>query len=153
MKESVKRKKQRRKIKYNKTRKHGLFDLLDLVVKSPIESLYTNQKLFIEHTGLNNPNSYFVKTIEKETNTPIYCLKINGNKLDKVECNALQDTQIWEIEFLGQSKEVCLMKSIGNGKYLSTNRSNNFLISGNIPDRNINNIRLKPFLWRVTENK
>ena len=130
-------------VKYDKERKHGMFDLLDLIVKSPLQSLYTNQKIFVEHTGLNRPNSYFVKVIDKQTNAPSSCLKISNSKINLVDCNPLE----------GQSKEVCLLKSTETEKYLFTKGTDNYSVTGNLPERNINNTQLKPFLWRVLENK
>ncbi len=140
-------------VKYNKNRKHGMFDLLDLVVKSPVNNLYTNQPLFIEHSGLNRPNSYFVQIIDKEKNIPSDCIVPKGDNTIFNSCNPLENNQIWEIEFLGQSKEVCLLKSVETGKYLYTKKIDKFLMSGDIPERNINNSKLKPFLWRVLANK
>ncbi len=140
-------------VKYDKARKHGMFDLLDLVVKSPVQSLYTNQKLFIEHTGLNSANSYFIKVIDPETKIPSDCIVPKGNDTSRNSCNPLEKNQIWEVEFLGQSKEVCLLKSIETNKYLYTKKVDKFSMSGDIPERNINNKQLKPFLWRVLENK
>jgi len=139
-------------VKYNKERKHGMFDLLDLVLKSPLKSLKTNQQIFIEHTGLNKPNSYFVKVIDKKTNTPSSCIKINNSTVSQVDCNPLENKQIWEIDFLGQSKEICLIKSTDTEKYLLSMVADKYEISGNLPERNINNVNLKPFLWRVLEN-
>jgi hypothetical protein len=138
-------------VKYDTNRKGSLFDLLDLVIKSPLRSIYTNQMLFIEHTGLNNPNSYFIKT--KITDGK--CLKVTSNneKIEIKECNAAQDSQVWEVEFLGQSKEICLLKSVNSGKYLYSSKSNVFNITGDLQSRNINDRILKPFQWRIIQKK
>ena len=107
--------------------------------------------LFIEHTGLNNPNSYFIKT--KITDGK--CLKVTSNneKIEIKECNAAQDSQVWEVEFLGQSKEICLLKSVNSGKYLYSSKSNVFNITGDLKSRNINDRILKPFQWRIIQKK
>jgi hypothetical protein len=136
-------------VKYDINRKGSLFDLLDLVVKSPLQSVYTNQILSMEHTGLNNPNSYLIKTSNEK------CIKVSNNneKIEIKDCNVTQDSQIWEIEFLGQSKEICLIKSAGGGKYLYSTKSNVYYITGDLPSRNINDKYLKPFQWRITKDK
>jgi hypothetical protein len=138
-------------VNYEVNRKGSLFDLLDLVIKSPLQSIYTSQILFLEHTGLNNPNSYFIKT--KITDGK--CLKVTSNneKIEIKECNAAQDSQVWEVEFLGQSKEICLLKSVNSGKYLYSSKSNVFNITGDIQSRNINDRILKPFQWRIIQKK
>jgi hypothetical protein len=134
-------------VNYEVDRKGSLFDLLDLVIKSPLQSIYTNQMLFLEHTGLNNPNSYFIKTSKGK------CIKVSNNneKIELKDCNAAQDSQIWEVEFLGQSKEICLLKSVNSGKYIYSTKSNVFYITGDLQSRNINDKFLKPFQWRITK--
>jgi len=138
-------------VNYEVNRKGSLFDLLDLVIKSPLQSIYTSQMLFIEHTGLNNPNSYFIKT--KITDGK--CLKVTSNneKIEIKDCNASQDLQVWEVEYLGQSKEICLLRSVASGKYLYSSKSNVFNITGDLKSRNINDQFLKPFQWRITKTK
>lgn len=138
-------------VKYEVNRKGSLFDLLDLVIKSPLRSIYTNQMLFIEHTGLNNPNSYFIKT----KTTDGKCLKVTSNneKIEIKECNAAQDSQVWEVEFLGQSKEICLLRSVISGKYLYSTKTGVFYITGDLQSRNINDKFLKPFQWKITQKK
>ncbi len=136
-------------VNYEVNRKGSLFDLLDLVIKSPLQSIYTSQMLFIEHTGLNNPNSYFIKTSNGK------CIKVasNNEKIELKDCNVSQDSQVWEVEYLGQSKEICLLKSVNTGKYLYSTKSNVFFITGDLQSRNINNRLLKPFQWRITNTK
>jgi hypothetical protein len=136
-------------VNYEVNRKGSLFDLLDLVIKSPLQSIYTSQMLFIEHTGLNNPNSYFIKTSKGK------CIKVasNNEKIELKDCNVSQDSQVWEVEYLGQSKEICLLKSVNTGKYLYSTKSNVFFITGDLQSRNINDRLLKPFQWRITKTK
>ncbi len=136
-------------VNYEVKSKGSLFDLLDLVIKSPLQSVYTGQMLFIEHTGLNNPNSYFIKTKTSDGK----CLKVTSNneKIEIKDCNAAQDSQIWEVEFLGQSKEICLLKSVSGSKYLYSTKSGVYYISGNIQSRKITDKFLKPFQWRITK--
>ena len=93
-----------------------------------------------------------IKVIDKKTNTPSSCIKINNSTVSQVDCNPLENKQIWEIDFLGQSKEICLIKSTDTEKYLLSMVADKYEISGNLPERNINNVNLKPFLWRVLEN-
>ncbi len=134
-------------VKYDLNRKGSLFDLLDLVIKSPLQGIYTGQILFMEHTGLNNPNSYFIKTSKGK------CIKVTNNneKIELKDCNAAQDSQVWEVEFLGQSKEICLLRSVSSGKYLYSTKSDVFFITGKLESRNINDKFLKPFQWRITK--
>jgi len=140
-------------VKYEKNRDGSLFNLLDLVVKAPLEGVYNNKLLFLEHSGLNNPNSYFIKEYEVMTNKPDKCLKTGGAFTKSVECNPTQNAQIWEIEFLEQSSELCLLKSVDTGKYLYSNNPSRFGISGDIPSRNIDDVYLKPYIWRIQKDK
>ena len=135
----------------NNNRKGSLFDLLDLVVKSPLQSMVHRQKLFLEHSGLNKPNSYLIKEYDKKTNEPDKCLKINekGNSYTVSTCNPTQDKQLWEIEFLGQSKEMCLVKSLQNFKYLSSFKPYVYQLTGNLPSRDIKDPKLKPYIWHI----
>jgi hypothetical protein len=143
---------------YNRERerKDGIFDLLDLVIKADIESFYLNQKLNIEHSKLNDPNSYLIReydNITKKINN-IKCLKINeedntGNNVELSICNSTKNKQLWEIEFLEQSKELCLIKSKDNDKYLYLIKPYKYALNGNIPSRNINDKNLKPFIWKI----
>jgi len=135
----------------NNTRKGSLFDLLDLVVKSPLQSMFHNQKLFLEHSGLNKPNSYLIKEYDKKTNQPDKCLKINekGTSYTVSTCNPTQDKQLWEIEFLGQSKEMCLVKSLQNSKYLLSFKPYVYQLTGNLPSRDIKDPKLKPYIWHI----
>ena len=137
--------------KYEQDRKGSLFDLLDLVVKSPLQNMFQNQKLFLEHSKLNNPNSYLIKEYNKKTGETDKCLKINesGNSYTVTTCNPTQDKQLWEIEFLGQSKEMCLVKSLQNSKYLFSKKPYLYQLSGDLPSRNIKDENLKPYMWRI----
>lgn len=136
---------------YEQDRKGSLFDLLDLVVKSPLQSMVHNQKLFLEHSGLNKPNSYLIKEYDKKTNEPDKCLRINekGTSYTVSACNPTQDKQLWEIEFLGQSKEMCLVKSLQNYKYLSSFKPYIYQLTGNLPSRDIKEPKLKPYIWHI----
>ncbi len=140
--------------KYNRRRSEGLFDLLDLVIESDIQSYQTNIKLHIKHSGLNEVNSYLILQYDNNNNT-LGCLKINETDNSKTtlsltECNPNNNNQLWEIEFLEQSTELCLIKSKDNSKYLLTKTPNNYKISSKITgNKEINNINLKPFIWKI----
>ena len=139
------------KYEQEQDRKGSLFNLLDLVVKSPLQNMFHNQKLFLEHSGLNKPNSYLIKEYDKKTNEPDKCLKINekGTSYTVSTCNPTQDKQLWEIEFLGQSKEMCLVKSLQNSKYLSSLKPYVYQLTGNLPSRDIKDPKLKPYIWHI----
>jgi len=113
--------------------------------------MFHNQKLFLEHSGLNKPNSYLIKEYDKKTNQPDKCLKINekGTSYTVSTCNPTQDKQLWEIEFLGQSKEMCLVKSLQNSKYLSSFKPYVYQLTGNLPSRDIKDSKLKPYIWHI----
>ncbi len=140
--------------KYNRRRSEGLFDLLDLVIESDITSYQTNINLHIKHSGLNEVNSYFILQYDNNNNT-IGCLKISENDSSKTrlsvsECNPNNNGQLWEIEFLEQSTELCLIKSKDNSKYLLTKTPGNYKLSSKIVgNKQINNINLKPFIWKI----
>ena len=136
---------------YQQDRKGSLFDLLDLVIKSPLQNMFQNQKLFLEHSKLNNPNSYLIKEYDRKTGQIDKCLKINesGNSYTVTTCNPTQDKQLWEIEFLGQSKEMCLVKSLQNSKYLFSKKPYLYQLSGDLPSRNIKDENLKPYMWHI----
>jgi hypothetical protein len=140
--------------KYNRRRSEGLFDLLDLVIESDIQSYQTNIKLHIKHSGLNEVNSYLINQYGNNNNI-LGCLKINENDNSKTtlsltECNPNNNNQLWEIEFLEQSTELCLIKSKDNSKYLLSKTPNNYKISSKITgNKQINNINLKPFIWKI----
>lgn len=141
--------------KYNRRRSEGLFDLLDLVIESDITSYQTNIKLHIKHSGLNEVNSYFVLQYDINNKNTLGCLKISESdntktKLSLSECNPNNNGQLWEIEFLEQSTELCLIKSKDNSKYLLTKTPGNYKLSSNIVgNKEINNINLKPFIWKI----
>jgi hypothetical protein len=113
--------------------------------------MFQNQKLFLEHSKLNNPNSYLIKEYDRKTGQTDKCLKINesGNSYTVTTCNPTQDKQLWEIEFLGQSKEMCLVKSLQNSKYLFSKKPYLYQLSGDLPSRNIKDEKLKPYMWRI----
>jgi hypothetical protein len=146
--------------RYSKNRKNGLFDLLDLVVKSDLENQYTQSKVYLEHSGLNNPNSYFVRqyNIKQE---PDKCIKYNDD-LTLVEtdnfgipvqftnqCNSTQQLQLWEIDFIGQSKELCFIKSKETDKYLYSLQQDKFFTKGSLPSKKLDDAALQPFIWRL----
>ena len=138
--------------KYERQRSNGLFDLLDLVVESDIESFNNGSKLHIQHSGLNEVNSYLIK--KKLTgNKAGDCLQIVENNINIAKCNPTKISQLWEVEFLGQSSELCLIRSKDNNKYLSSKILNNFRISSNISSKEINDPRLKPFIWKIISSK
>ena len=130
-----------------RNRKDSIFDLLDLVIKSDVENFNFNKKITIEHSGLNDPNSYLIKDNKR-------CIKINendnmGNSIEFAICNSTKNKQLWELEFLEQSKELCLIKSKDNDKYLYLISSSKYALSGNITSRNINDKNLKPYIWKI----
>lgn len=146
--------------KYSKQRKNGLFDLLDLVVKSDLENQYIGTKVYLEHSGLNNPNSYFIRQYNTKEQ-PDKCIKHNEDttlvesdifgipvKFTN-ECNSAQPLQLWEIDFVAQSKELCFIKSKETDKYLYSPQYNQFFTKGKLPSRNLDDEELKPFLWRL----
>ena len=141
--------------KYNRRRSEGLFDLLDLVIESDIESYQTNIKLNIKHSGLNEVNSYLILQYDISNKNTVGCLKINENDNSKTtlsltECNPNNNGQLWEIEFLEQSTELCLIKSKENSKYLLTKTPGNYKMSSKIVgDKEISNVNLKPFIWKI----
>ncbi len=152
------------KYKYSKQRKNGLFDLLDLVINSDLENQYVSTKVYLEHSGLNNPNSYFIRkynAIEK----PDSCIKHNDDltlvESDSLgipiqlikECNSTDSLQLWEIDFIGQSKDLCFIKSAETGKYLYSKKNNEFFTKGKLPSRNPNNEDVKPFVWKLTNSQ
>jgi len=149
--------------KYSKDRKNGLFDLLDLVVKSDLINQYIGTKVYLEHSGLNNPNSYFIKQYNPK-DKPEACIKHNEDvtlvESDSFgipvkftnECNSAQPLQLWEIDFVGQSKELCFIKSKETDKYLYCQEYNKFFTKGKLPSRNINDEALKPFIWKIMTN-
>jgi hypothetical protein len=150
--------------KYSKERKNGLFDLLDLVVKSDLQNQYVETKVYLEHSGLNNPNSYFIRQYNANEK-PDKCIKHNddttlvesnglGIPVKFVnECNSTQNHQLWEIDFVGQSKELCFIKSKETDKYLYSSQNNKFFTKGKLPTRNINNEAIKPFLWKLVNTE
>jgi hypothetical protein len=140
-------------VKYQKNRDGSLFNLLDLVVKAPLVGLFNNKKLFLEHSGLNNPNSYFIREFDETSFQPNKCLKLNGAQIKGVECNPTQNQQLWSVEFIEQSSEICLVKSVETGKYLYSNSPKKFGVSGDISSRNINDKYLRPYLWKIEKDK
>ena len=133
-------------------RKKGMFNLLDLVMESNIENFLSKNTFKLEHSGQNNPNSYFIRKINKFTKEPEACLIVNKDKGDIIEedkCNSTKDNHIWEIEFIGQSRELCLIKSKDNGKYLIDLNNGEYKTLGNIPTRNINNPKFHPFMFKI----
>jgi hypothetical protein len=129
-------------------RKTGIFQLLDLVVESGIESQYHKQKLLISHSGLNNPNSYLIREYDKDTFALGKCLVADKkNNIDT--CNTTKPDQIWIIEFLGNSKELCLIKSKKTDQYLKSTKPWEYQLNGKIPSINPNDSNLKPFIWKL----
>ncbi len=140
--------------KYNRRRSEGLFDLLDLVIESDITSYQTNITLHIKHSGLNEVNSYFILQYDISNKNTLGCLKISETdntktRISMSECNPNNNGQLWEIEFLEQSTELCLIKSKENSKYLLSKTPRNYKLSTNVGDKKINNINLKPFIWKI----
>lgn len=129
-------------------RKQGIFQLLDLVVESDIESQYHKQKLLISHSGLNHPNSYLIKEYDKDTFALSKCLV--ADKKNNVEvCNTTKPDQIWMIEFLGASKKLCLIKSKKTDQYLKSIKPWTYELDGKIPSDDPNDRNLKPFIWKL----
>lgn len=137
---------------FKRERKNSIFDLLDLVIESDIESLYDGDKLYIQHSGLNEPNSYLIKQYNKVNNKlrTDDCLKINelsnSDSILKATCNPTKNSQLWEIEFIEQSTELCLIKSKENGKYLLNNGKSKYSANGNINKKN-----QIQFTWKIIQ--
>ena len=134
--------------KYDMNRKNSIFDLLDLVIQSDVECLFNGDKLNIQHSGLNEPNSYFIKQYNKNSkNLYDYCLKIDDkNKvlLKNTICNPTKNSQLWELEFIEQSSELCYIKSKETGGYLFSDAPYKYNVKGSIDEKN-----KKKFTWKI----
>ena len=137
--------------KYEMNRKNSIFDLLDLVIESDVECLFNGEKINIQHSGLNDPNSYFLKQYNKNSKSlNDYCMKIvekpstNIIEIKNSPCNPTKIEQIWELEFIGESTELCYIKSKDNGKYLLSNELNKYTVKGVIDEKN-----KKQFTWKI----
>jgi hypothetical protein len=129
-------------------RHKGVFQLLDLVVESDIESQYHKQKLLISHSGLNNPNSYLIREYDKDTFALSKCLVADKkNNIDT--CNTTKPDQIWMIEFLGTSKTLCFIKSKKTDQYLKSIKPWVYELDGKVPSDDPKDIKLKPFIWKL----
>jgi len=134
---------------FKRDRATSVFELLDLVMESDIESQNHQQKLFLSHSGLNDPNSYLIREYDQDTFAMGKCLKASDNG-QVAACNTTKPEQIWIIDFLGSSKELCLLKSKKTGQYLKSIKPWTYQASGKIPTRNSSDPSLKPFLWKLT---
>lgn len=138
---------------HNKTDSKGdrstsIFELLDLVMESDIESQNHKQKLFLSHSGLNESNSYLIREYDKDTFALNKCLKSTDTG-KVISCNTTKPDQIWVIEFLGASKEYCLLKSNKTGEYLKSTKPWSYEVSGKISSINPSDPQFKPFLWKL----
>lgn len=132
--------------RYNKKdRKGSLFDLLDLVVENDIQS-HLGETLFMTHSGLDDPNSYLLKQYNQTTQNPDKCLEVKGKS---VVCNPTKKPQLWEVEFLGQSHQKCLIKSKDNGRYLKSDYKYVYSVEGKLPSKKLDDPKLKPFIWTL----
>ena len=129
-------------------REKGIFQLLDLVIDSDLESQYHRQKIFLTHSGLNHPNSYLIQEYDQDTFVLSKCLQARDNG-QVVTCNTTKPEQIWELEFLEASKELCLVKSKKNGKYLKSIKPWKYQVDGKVPSKNLNDPKLKPYVWKL----
>ncbi len=137
--------------KYEMKRENSIFNLLDLVIESDIECLSNGDKLHIRHSGLNEPNSYLIKQYNRTSKTlNDYCLKLIEKPSSKTmeiknsPCNPTKLEQIWEIEFIGDSSELCYIKSKDNGAYLLSEGSYKYNVKSKIEEKN-----KKQFTWRI----
>ncbi len=137
--------------KYDMNRKNSIFDLLDLVIESDVECLFNGEKINIRHSGLNDPNSYLIKQYNRNSKTlNDYCMKVIDKPSTKTieiknsPSNPTKKEQIWEIEFIEQSTELCYIKSKDNGGYLFSNGPFKYNLKNLIDEKN-----KKQFTWRI----
>ena len=139
------------KYTHKQDRKGSLFDLLDLTIEAYYINEKTKQKVRLKHSGTNIANCYLIyiidfKNVEK-------CINVDSDlKEDNVDtltdfCNPLKDLQLWEIEFVGDSSQRCLIKSRYNQKYLYSTENNLFKITGKLPSQNDTNFN--QFVWKI----
>jgi len=134
---------------------YSIFNFLDLVVESKIVNSNTNEIYYLAHTGAETPNSYFVKPINKETDTISNCLKIKGSVLDDTgTCDINNDNEVFQVEFSIFNPNIFFLKSKSRGTYLyleksdKTNNKSYYLRNKDIPNaiKNDKN-KSQPYQW------
>lgn len=100
--------------------KYSIFQFLNFPVESIITNKLNAQKLYIRHSGLNDPNSFLVKILEPGDTVPSRCLTVrkDGKVFRNNECSQADRAQLWEVRFAKGNKDEFVLRNKKNGNDL-----------------------------------
>lgn len=144
------------KYTHKQDRKGSLFDLLDLTMESYYINQSTKDRVRLKHSGTNIANCYLIYTINAKKVEK--CLSVYDNDSARIDdqeiltdtCNPTKEKQLWEVEFVGDSSEKCLIRSIFNKKYLYCSGKNYFKMRGKLPSPSESSYN--DFVWSIIKS-
>lgn len=98
-----------------KPTKYSVLNYLYLLPQGFLKHKISEKKMKAVTVDENKSNSYTIRKINPSTNEYDVCISIDGNLIKEKYCNSSDNSQIWQIEFIGNKKD-CRIKK-GN-KYL-----------------------------------
>ncbi len=144
------------KYTHKQDRKGSLFDLLDLTMESYYINQSTKDRVRLKHSGTNIANCYLIYTINAKKIEKCISVYDNGSagpddqEILTDTCNPTKEKQLWEVEFVGDSSEKCLIKSLFNKKYLYCSGKNYFKMKGKTPSPS--EPSYNDFVWKIIKS-